>query len=587
MKPAIYDSWGQPGPHIAPDIPVRRWDQGAAYGALGFLVGFVPLTVGLLGWADLWRVLALDPQFFSRIDNPQWLRDWCVLAVSVLLGVGLGSGLAWLGLIPRKNVWVVSGPQLLEGKAAIREARRRSLSVRERAADPGHLALHPDLVLSKAQLSRHLLLYGGVGSGKTQLLLGLLRQIYKRRDKVFVYDIKGDLGSYFPNMSIVSPFDARSRTWHVARDVRTPTQAAVFADSLIPEDTGSGKFWTLAARQVLTGALISLQNEKPETWTWPDLAQRLTLQAETLAPILETNYRKAYGLLSNPQSPTSFNILATLGGYTRVVDDLARAWPQVGKRWFAITDWVRDDYAGPRQIIVQAGPDATLTAAYISALVNVAVPEIISPSLPDNERGRFIGFVFDELSSIGKIQFAPLVDKGRSKGVVVVACVQDLAQLRDLYGDNQVKALTSMVGTQIICRIGMGETREQLSKLLGTNKLASMNYKEGAVVHTDGAPVVYPHQLTSELGPVKTKTPPGYAIRAIVQQEDDLLLLEFPGQPMKARRPGQIKAAWLSERGEVVPTREAAGAAAAQEGRALDPQELEQIRRQLDMPFET
>ena len=48
MKPAIYDSWGQPGPHIAPDIPVRRWDQGAAYGALGFLVGFVPLTIGLL-----------------------------------------------------------------------------------------------------------------------------------------------------------------------------------------------------------------------------------------------------------------------------------------------------------------------------------------------------------------------------------------------------------------------------------------------------------------------------------------------------------------------------------------------------------
>ena len=586
MKPAIYDSWGQPGPHIAPDIPVRRWDQGATNGVLGFLFGFVPLAAGLLGWTDLWRVLALDPAFFSRIDNPQWLRDWFGLAVSVLMGVGLGGWLAWLGLIPRKNVWVVSGPQLLEGKAAIHEARRRTLPMKERASDPGHLALHPDLVLSKTQLSKHMMIFGGVGSGKTQILLGLLRQIYKRGDRLFLYDVKGDFGSFFPNMSIVSPFDARSRVWHVARDVRTPTQAAVFADSLIPEDKSAGKFWTLAARQVLAGALISLQNEKPETWTWPDLAQRLSLQAEEMAPILELNYRKAYGLLSNAQSQTSFNILATLGSYTRVVDDLARAWPQIGKRWFAITDWVRDDYTGPRQIIVQGGPDATLTAAYISALVNVAVPEIISPSLPDDERGRFIGFVFDELSSIGKIQFTPLVDKGRSKGCVVVACVQDLAQLRDLYGDNQVKALTSMVGTQVICRIGMGETREQLAKLMGTNKLASMNYKEGAVVHTDGAPVVYPHQLTNELGPVKMKAPPGYAIRAIVQQEDDLLLLEVPGQPMKVRRAGQVKAAWLSERGEVSPIREAAGVVAGQEGRALDPQELDQIRRQLDMPFE-
>ena len=39
--------------------------------------------------------------------------------------------------------------------------------------------------------------------------------------------------------------------------------------------------------------------------------------------------------------------------------------------------------------------------------------------------------------------------------------------------------------------------------------------------------------------------------------------------------------------GDADPAHEAAGAAAAQEGRALDPQELEQIRRQLDMPFET
>lgn len=585
MKPAVHDSFGIPGPHIAPDIPVRRWDHGFIHGVLGFVVGFLPLALWQLGWRDLLRALRLDPAFFSRMDNPQWLSDWGWLWLALMLGLAFGGWLAWLGLIPRKNVWVVSGPRLLEGKDAIREARRRSLPRKERERDPGHLALHPELVLSKKQASRHLLIHGSVGSGKTQILLGLLRQIFRRKQKLFLYDVKGDFGSFFPQASIVSPFDARSRVWHVARDVRTPTQAAVFADSLIPDDNGSGKFWTLAARQVLTGALISLQNEKPEAWTWPDLSTRLTLQAEEMAPILEAHYRKAFGLIANAQGQTAFNVLATLGGYTRVIDDLARAWPEIGKRWFAITDWVRDDYKGRRQIIVQAGPDATLTAAYISALVNVAVPEIISPKLPDDESGRFIGFVFDEMSSIGKIQFAPLVDKGRSKGVVVVACVQDLAQLRDIYGDNQVKALTSMVGTQIICKVGMGETREQLSKLMGTNKQASLNYKEGAVVHTDGAPVVYPHQLTGELGPVRTKQPPGFAIRAIVQQEDDLLLLDFPGQPMKVRRRGQVEAKWLSQRGVVEQPR-TPSTQAGQGGRALDPQELDRIRRQLEMPFQ-
>lgn len=584
MKPAIYDSFGTPGPHVAPDVPVRRWDHGLIYGAIGFVVGFLPLAWWQLGTSDLWDAIHGDPAFFSRLDNADWWREQCALALALLSGLGLGGWLARLGLVPHKNVWVVSGPRLLEGKEAVREARRRSLSMKEQQSDPGHLALHPDLVLSKKQWSRHMLIYGSVGSGKTQILLGLLKQIFRRKHKLFLYDVKGDFTSYFTQATIVSPFDKRSRVWHVARDVRTVSQAAVFADSLIAEDHGSGKFWTMAARQVLTGAVISLQNEKPEAWTWADLAERLTMKAEDMAPILDANYRKAFGLISNPQGQTAFNVLATLGGYTRVIDDLARAWPTIGKRWFAMTDWVRDDYAGTRQVIVQAGPDATLTAAYISALVNVAVPEIISPVLPDDESGRFLGFVFDEMSSIGKIQFAPLVDKGRSKGVVVIACVQDLAQMTDLYGENQVKALTSMVGTQVICKIGMGETREQLSKWMGTNKQASMNYKEGAVVHTDGAPVVYPHQLTSELGPVRTKAPPGFAIRAIVQQEDDLLLLDFPGQAMKVRRPGQVPAKWLSQPGNVEKPR-ATSAASKSSGKALDDLELDRIRRQLEMPL--
>lgn len=599
MKPAIYDAFGQPGKHIDASILVRRWDVGLSYGLFGGAVGYFPIAGWGMGWKDTFRALALDPAFYSRIDNPQWMSDWSTLAIATIVGLATGAGMAYLGLIPRANQWVVSGPKLLEGKDAIREARRRSPSMKERLADRFGMFIHPDLWLAKKVLSRHILMYGSVGSGKTQILLALLQQVFRHKDaKALIYDVKGDITSKFPQASICSPFDARSRVWWVARDVRTATQAAAFADSLIPEDSGSGKFWTQAARQILLGVVRSLQNEKPQRWTWADLAQRVSLRAQEMAPILDKNYRKAHGLIANPESQTSFNVLATLQGYTRVIDDLARAWPDYelgknltaetpwpgeneedrwnaqwlrGRRLFALTDWARDDYNGPKKVIVQSGPDSTLTAAYIAAMVNVAVPAIISPQLPDNESGRFLGFFLDELASIGKLNFAPLVDKGRSKGCVVVAATQDLAQLRtpSLYGEHQTKALQGMVGTHIVCQIQMGETREELSKLMGNNNVARMDHGAGSRLSNEARPVVYPSQLTDKLGFRKTRKAPGFIIRAIVQQGGDLLLLDFPGQPMPDLRPGQIPAKWTKQAGGLEKERPEERASATWAGKAM------------------
>jgi len=595
MKPLVYDAFGPPGKHIDPSVPIRRWDLGLAYGFLGGAVGFLPVAGWGMGVRDTIRALSLDPAFYSRIDNPQWLSDWSTLAVATAVGLAAGSGLAWTGLIPRANQWVVSGPKLLEGKEAVREARRRSPSEAKRQADTFGMYLHPDLWLSKKQLSRHILMYGSVGSGKTQVLLALLRQVFRHNEaKCLIYDVKGDLTSKFP-VSVCSPFDRRSRVWWVARDVRTATQAAAFADSLIPEDSGSGKFWTQAARQILLGVVLSLQNEKPQRWTWTDLAQRVSMKAKDMAPVLDRNYRKAHGLISDPTSQTSFNVLATLQGYTRVIDDLARAWPDYevgkdltpetpwpgekeeaawnatwlkGRRLFSITDWAMDDYQGPKKVILQSGPDAGLVSAYIAAMVNVAVPAIISPQLPDNEEGRFLGFFLDELASIGKINFQPLVDKGRSKGCVCVLATQDLAQLRapSLYGEHLTKALQGMVGTHVICQIQMGETRDELSRLMGSNNVARMDHGPGARLSNDGKPVVYPSQFTDQLGFRKTerwwwrfspakRNDPGFIIRALVQQGGDVLMLDFPGQKLPDRRAGQVPARWTQRPAGLEPER--------------------------------
>ena len=564
----VYDAFGPVPAHVAPSTLVRRWDQALlAAGATVLLLWAVGLAIGL-AFPGPW----LGPYLHHFIAAPQTLLHYATVGMSfkaqaraylvsispmevsaafrvglpLLLAVLAGAWVFRRGLVPTSNSWHLSGPRLLEGKEALAEARLRSLTPEQQKADPLHLAVHPALVWPKKHWSRHGFLYGSVGSGKTQVLLPIVEQIIARNQKLFLYDVKGDFTAAFRRPIIVSPFDRRSYVWDIGKDVRTPTQAAAFAASLIPEDTGNGKFWTQAAQQLLTGAIRFLQNTKGTEWGWKDLADAVARGAPEMLALIQEHYAKAAPLIANAESQSTASVLATLAGYTRVIDDLALAWPRRSKRSFSITEWIQDDYQGGRnQIIVQAG-EAQLTRAYIAAMVNIAVPSIISPALSENEEGRSIHFILDELPSLGVINLAPLIDRGRSKGVVVLAACQDTGQLKAVYGEHQAKSLLSMVGTHIVCQVQAGETREEVARLLGKNKVAWRNHGDGAHVHEESRGVVSSSELTDKLGFRKGKAmgPLGWGIRAIVFTSGDPLLLDFPGVELPKKREAQVAAEW-------------------------------------------
>lgn len=414
------------------------------------------------------------------------------------------------------------------------------------------LRLHPELHLPKSHWSRHTLLQGSVGSGKTQILLPIIEQIIWADHKLFLFDTKGDFTSYFKKPIIVCPFDERSYYWDIAADCRYPLQAAMLAEILIPgsPDQKNGDFWSMAARQLLVAAIRSLQVEMPGVWTWADLASLKNQSAEAMLPMIQQHFATAASLVENTESQTTASLLSTLVAQTKMIDDLAMAWPvRKENRRFAITEWAQDGYKGRKQVIVQSGPEEGMTKAYISALVNLAVPEIISPKLPDAEKDRFIGFVFDELASAGKINIGSLIDKGRSKGVVFIGAFQDISQIKATYGEDFQKALTSMVGTHVICQLQMGETREKAAQQLGKHRVAYRTHDEKATVHEESRALISPGELTDRLGPRKGKQygPHNFGVRAIVQMGGDPLLLDFPGVVMKTKRPGQVPARWMTQ----------------------------------------
>ncbi|MCE4342753.1 type IV secretion system DNA-binding domain-containing protein [Xanthomonas hortorum pv. vitians] len=574
-KPLVYDCWSWQVPsHVAPSTDVRYWPQALLSGA--FVAALTYPAALWLGWqvtsshslmtysqALTGSVAALVNAATATMSLREPAAAWWDLAreqatVGTLARVGIAAGVAcsaaaWVtrrGLIPRSNTWHVSGAQLLQGKEALAEARRRSLTKKEQEDEVHALSLHPDWMVSKKLLARHMFLYGSVGSGKSVILKHLLEQVVRLDKKAFIYDIKGDFTSIFARPAIVCPFDKRSWIWDVGRDVATVTQAAAFAQTIIPAEEGAGAFWASAAQAIVEGCVRELQATRGQAWGWSELADRLARDAITMHAALSIAYPRAAVLISNVESGTTSSVMACVANGTAIIERLALAWPERNPdRMFSMLDWIRDDYTGRKQVIVQSGPDEVLARSYISAMINVTVPEIIGPSLPDDESGRFMGFFFDELTSAGKLNIEPLLALGRSKGVVAAMAVQDWSQVEKVYGDKTAQAFSGLVGTHIICQLQVGETREKISRNLGKHTVAWRTHDEKATIHEESKAIVGPGRLTDDLGFRKGKAygPERWGIRAIVQTTGDLLLLDWPGVSYPKVREGQKRAKWTKQ----------------------------------------
>lgn len=574
-KPSVYDCWSWTVPSsIEPSREVRYWPQALlsgwviaalTYPAALWLGWQVPSSHSLMTYSQALTgsVTALGNLATATISLREPASAFWEVAreqatFDTLTRIGVAAGLAgwaaaWVtrrGLIPRSSTWHVSGAQLLQGKEALAEARRRSLTKKEQADELHALSLHPDWVVSKKLLARHMFLYGSVGSGKSVILKHLLEQVVRQKKKAFIYDIKGDFSSIFKRPVIVCPFDKRSLVWDVGRDVATQTQAAAFSQSIIQSEEGSGAFWASAAQALLEGCVRELQATKGKEWGWSELAALVARPAEQMFQALSLYYPRAAALISNPDSNTTSSCMAVLANGTAVIERLALAWPErKPDRMFSMLDWIKDDYTGRKQVIVQSGPDEVLTKAYISAMINCAVPEIIGPSLPDDEAGRFLGFFFDELTSAGKLNIEPLLALGRSKGVVACMAVQDWSQVEKVYGDKTAQAFSGLVGTHIVCQLQVGETREKISRNLGKRTVAWRTHDDKATVHEESKAIVAPGRLTDDLGFRKGKAygTERWGIRAIVQTEGDLLLLDWPGVSYPKVREGQKRARWTKQ----------------------------------------
>lgn len=347
--------------------------------------------------------------------------------------------------------------------------------------------------LGESCTSRHLLLLGSSGSGKTNVMNMMLGQL--RRPPVsdqsayIVFDTKGDYlshdGFFRPGDAIVGngrTVRSRAKPWNIFDEVTADglgcedvESNAREISSMLFNDRGSKTqpFFAYAARDVFASSLIYFVRrsiENPEAYrgqlnnaTLKNMLVRCSAQELTK---LFSRYDDMAGLKSYFGDGKNTQGLGVLGELKAMVYDcfqggFAKACGD--GEGFSARRFVRND--GGRALFLEYDLSLGLTLRPVyQAIVDLALKEQLSSGGP----GRLIA-VLDELMLLPRItHLSDALNFGRSRGVSVIAGLQSVSQIEESYGELS-DAILGGFGSLVGMRSTDASTREYISRRFGLN----------------------------------------------------------------------------------------------------------------------
>ncbi|WP_293649768.1 type IV secretion system DNA-binding domain-containing protein, partial [Thiolapillus sp.] len=453
----------------------------------------------------------------------------------------------------------VRGRQLLTGKAGIRQAKKETAEAIERSGQG--LEILPVLAIDEDRETRHIMVLGSPGSGKTTFIRPLIEQARERGDRSFIFDNKSDFTkthSQEDDVIFIAPWDSRGWAWDIARDVQNLSDAREFSTALI--ELGKDPMWGLAARQVLTALVRKCQVEQPGEWGFADIVAPLSGGATAIKNCVDQYNPEASSLIEDAASKTAQSILTTLVSYLAPVFSLADAWGRCktpGRISFRA--WLADGWQGQKTIVLQGnGQYAELQQAVSRTIFRTIAREMSSPSITDcRPHERRIWLFLDEFPQLGKLEnFSQFLEVGRSKGFRVVLGLQDLAQIKSVYDNNIFESWSSMVGSYWIGRTQGVEFADWISELIGKRSVRHYSASHSASLYANESPsrtdqyqkveefVVFRDDLASELGPEKNGV-----VGLWLSGSEYVYQLVWPylsPELTAERRPAQVPARWTA-----------------------------------------
>ncbi len=331
-------------------------------------------------------------------------------------------------------------------------------------------------------LSRHLLLIGGIGTGKTNTFFQLTKQIRRQmtqNDVAVIFDTKGDFYKefYMPGDVVISNDDTACGPngrdyWNIFNEIEhndhmeeniVEISKALFHKKI--EKTNQ-PFFPNAAKDLFSAVLTdTVRSDNPEVKNNQGL--RSFLDKATGSAMRELlsrhpDFESMVSYISDDRSPQTQGVLSELQQTSREI--LLGNFKKQGT--LSMRNLVRSK--GGRFIFVEydIGVGNMLSPIY-SLLFDLAIKEALCRTKSEGS----VFFITDEFSLIPNLQHVDdAVNFGRSLGIKFMIGIQNVNQIFDGYGEDRGRSLLSGFLTSVSFRVNDQASREFIKGLHGQNR---------------------------------------------------------------------------------------------------------------------
>lgn len=321
------------------------------------------------------------------------------------------------------------------------------------------------------------LLAGSPSTGKSQSIRIILDTLHADRHRVIIPDPSGIFYSLYasPDAILFNPYDRRSVSWSPLADISDPKECKAMARSLVPDGHGESAQWHKYAQEVLDAVLRHVWSADGTTGEFLRLATYAS--PDELRELLPPG--PVMALLDEGSAKMFSNVRSIIGTYLQPFDVLD---PAGGRRSFSFRDAITKGDGDGWIFIPYEQTELDALAPLISAVLDVLARAVLRlpPAKGDRSKQKRTWFILDELPLLGRISsLQTLLTNGSKHGSVVIAGIQAISQLREVYGRDHAETLFSALGTWLVLRVNSGEMAAHMAKELGEAEVRRISHGGG------------------------------------------------------------------------------------------------------------
>jgi type IV conjugative transfer system coupling protein TraD len=360
-----------------------------------------------------------------------------------------------------------------------------------------------DLHLVKDSENKHILITGSTGSGKTTLMHKILPQIRSLKQKAIIIDQTGEMVEKYYDKEkdvILNPRDELSFTWDFMNEAKDKDILDTIASTIYSKPSNDD-VWNASSKTLFIDSVNYINSINGSV---DDLYNFLTKSD------LDSMYKALTGTASskliNPKSDkTSFSVLMNTVSYL----DFLKTLILNNKSSITIDSFIK----GENEILfLSCSPlSRTISKSLFTVITDLSVMLLMNLGI---DKTRRFWFVMDELASLKSLPvLTTALSELRKYGGCVIAGIQTISQLYDIYGTNKTNTITSQFNTKFFFKNSDKLITQLLSDEFGeTEKIEtteSLSY--GAHEMRDGVNVgsikkdkkIITHDMLSGLKPLE------------------------------------------------------------------------------------